>query len=608
MYQSGLREKKIGMAVRDQLPCLDHSSLWGHPVLEDVENPLDFVSTLTTADEDQVRLLLQYTEEHVQEYGRDSEQFRLAHSVILLAEEVGDRSVAAQDLSLVHLLSSNCIAVREAAALASLFELVSLCDTFIRSNFSKMLNEREMLSLPRVQVHVNVCDNSEDLWSADTCVLDRVLPAVIRLLQGQCRNGQVMEEKVMVMDLLSDLSVEMTEGKKSISNYLSPERPMSNYINLSKKQPSPARKLHLGSSQECADEDDVYSKQKNWAVVASKNVSCSAAICVVSRSFPDGLVVLNIQLVSKDIICPISPTTGVPLSTGSTLLSQMTQPRSGFGLVAVGDSMISVGGFNRSGVLPDVEWFNGGVNSWSLCGRLSCKRARMSVVKLKDTLYAIGGSDGKSELNSMEEHQLSSSGKEWKVLHARLSTPRSDFGAATLGDKIYVVGGTYYSSVLRSGEVYDTKEHRWRPIAPMTVPRKGASVVACNGKIFALGGQRLSWNCLSTVESYDPSTNQWIQVTPMAIARRNASAVTVEGRIYVVGGYNGLRAVETMEVYDPVSNEWSFCKPMTLGRSGASAVLMGEMVCVVGGFTGSSFLNSIEKYDLESEQWTSFIA
>lgn len=619
------------MAVRDPLLCLDHRSLRGHRSLEDAENPLDFGKRVLTAvsatetelsgEEDQVRLLLEFFTEHVQEHG-ESEQSQalfetLPFDLDLTSNRVSDQSGEAGpglSLSLSRLLTSGCIVVRQAAALASLFELVSSCDTFIRFNFGKMLSEKEILILPRLQVNVNVCDNSQDLWSADTCALNRILPAVVRELgelSSSCMNAQGLEEKVVEMNLLSDLSVEVTDAKKS-TKYLSPEKPMADYINLSKKkQPSPARKLHLGGSQDSDDGSDPHSKlKKKWSVVANENVSASAALCVVSRSLSEGLVVLNVQLVSKDCpdaICPISPTTGVPLSTGSTLLSQMTLARSGFGLVAIGDSVMSVGGFNRNGVLSDVECFNGGVNSWCPSGRLTCKRARMSVVKWKDNLYAIGGSDGKFELGSMEELQLSSSDKQWKKLTVNLCTPRSDFSAAVLGDKIYAVGGMFYSEILRSTEVFDIKDKKWRQVAPMSMPRKGAAVVACNGKIFALGGQRSSWNCLSMVECYDPSINQWSQVAPMATARRNASAITVEDRIYVMGGYNGSRAVDTMEVYNPVSNEWSIGKPMTLRRSGASSVVMGEAVYVVGGFTGSSFLNSMEKYDLESEQWTSFI-
>lgn len=601
-----------------------HSLRGPHP--DDKENTtLDFgkcasAKLTTKSDESQVRLLLDYIAQHVEDYqyGRESEQFRVLLGTLpfvdLATGVVDVQSGTVPDWSLSSLLSiSNCVVVRKAAALASLFQLVSSCDAFIRCNFSKMLSEREILSLPRLQINVNVWDNSEDLWSSDAFVLDRIVPSLVRELDelsASCMTVQVLEEKVLEMNLLSDLSVEMVEAKKS-TNYLSPEKTISEYINLSKKKPSPVRKLYLGSSQELKDGDSAHSKLKeNWSVVASRNVSGSATLCVVSPSPSEGLMVLNIQLVSRDspdAICPISPTTGVPLSTGIPLLLQMTRARSGFGLVAIGNTVMSVGGFNRSGVLSDVECFNGSVNSWSPGGRLSCKRARMSIVKWKDTIYAIGGSDGKSELNSMEELQLSSSSKDWKALPVRLSTPRSDFGATVLGDQIYVVGGTFYSNVLRSVEVFSTKENRWRPVAPMTMPRKGASVVACNGNIYAIGGQRSSWSCLNAVESYNPSTNQWDQVAPMATARRNACAVAVDGLIYVMGGYDGLSAVHSVEIYDPVANEWNIGKPMTLNRSGASAVVMGEAVYVVGGYTGFSFLNSMEKYNLERGEWTSFV-
>ena len=593
------------------------------PELDDMENSLNFkilTTNKTKSAKGQIRLLFDYLVQHAEDaaYGRENDLFRVIFGippfVDLDTNVVDDPSGTVPDWSLNSLLSvSNCIVVRKAAARASLFQLVSSCDNFIASNFSNMLNEREILSLPRLQVNVNVHENSQDLWSSDTFVLERILPVLVRKLQQLStspRKAHVLEEKIFEVNLLSDLSVEMANAKK-FTSYLCPEKHMSKYINLSKRKPSTFRKLHLGTNQEFEDfNKSAHSKPtKNWSVVASRNVSASAAVCVVSPGPSEGLIVLNIQLVadSPDAICPISPTTGVPLSTGSTLLLQMTKARCGFGMVAVGNSLLSMGGFNRSGVLSGIECFHGDVNSWSPNGRLSCTRARMCTVKWEDTIYAIGGSDGKSELYSMEELRLSSSSKEWKVLPARLSTPRSDFGAAVLCGQIYVVGGTFYSNVLRSAEVFNIQGNRWRPVAPMTTPRNGVSVVACNGKIFALGGQQSSWHCLNTVESYDPSTNQWTQVAPMVTARRNACAATVEGCIYVMGGYNGVSAVDTVEIYDPIINEWSIGKPMTRKRSGASAVVMGEAVYVVGGYTGLSFLNSIEKYDLEREEWTNFV-
>ena len=605
------------------LGSLVSSPLPGSSLDFNKDPPKDWTSCGDERDQ-QIRLFLDCFGEHVLHLscnggkGVKAQTFSLGGAGLCLASERDGEGDGKRDHRVEvngawdSLVSSCCLTVREVASTASMFRLVRLCDSYIHSKLSEMLNSREILSLPRLQVNVNVSENSQDLWSAGNTVMDTIILAVINELHDTSAlwNGEVLGEKLLEMDLQSDLSVLVSNSKKS-TKYLSPAKPMIDYINLAKKQPSPARKLELGDGLECDDSFDITGATltKDWSLVASVNVSGTAVVCLVNRSLAEGLVLLNVQLVSKDSpnsVCPISPTTGIPLSTGSTLLSQMLTARSGFGLVSIGDSLMSIGGFNRGGVLSDVEDYNKSVNAWRPSGRLTSKRARMGVAKWKDSIYAIGGSDGKFELNSVEELQLAN-GKKWKLLDAKLHTARSEFGVAVLNDKIYAVGGTSYSRALRSAEVFDIKERKWKTMPWLQIPRKGSAVVACNGKVFAIGGQQFSWNCLSSVECYDPSTNQWSSVAPLAAPRRNAVAITIEDRIYVLGGYNGSKAVGMVEVYDPIKDGWTTVEPLAVNRSGASAVVVEGSIYVVGGFTGKCFLNSMEKYDMDSEQWTSFI-
>ena len=590
-------------------------------------------TTSSSVDEDdqQIRLFIDYLEEHVQRpsaaKGEDSGRGVCLRATRHYWEGVDIFDLGSEEesflpppsnsvrLSWDSLLSHCCVTVRKMASAASLFELVHSCDIFIRNNLNDLLTKNEFLSLPRLQVNVDV--NGEDarqVWTAGNAVLDRINTSVVRQLQEAAFlwSEQVLGEKVVEMNLQSDLTVLLQNSKKS-AKYLSPAKPMVDYINLAKKQPSPARKLQLGVVQELGEEEDSKGSKntatlpKDWSVVASTNISSTTSVCVIHVNSYLGLLVLNVQLVSKDSpmsICPISPTTGIPLSTASGLLSQMSASRSGFGLVAAGDALVSIGGFNRDGVLSEVESYNRKGNVWTLNSRLVTQRARMGVAKGKDSIFVIGGSDGKFELSSVEEFKLDSNAL-WKQLDARLHCARSEFGAAFLGDKLYAVGGTSYSRVLKSVEVLDTKEQTWSPVSPLQIPRKGLSVVACNGKIFAIGGQQCSWNCLGSVECYDPCTNMWTSVAPLANPRRNASAVVVEDKIYVVGGYNGSKAVGTVEVYDPVEDTWSNVKSLAVCRSGASAVALDGTLFVVGGFTGRCFLNSMEAYSMDSKQWSS---
>jgi N-acetylneuraminic acid mutarotase len=69
-----------------------------------------------------------------------------------------------------------------------------------------------------------------------------------------------------------------------------------------------------------------------------------------------------------------------------------------------------------------------------------------------------------------------------------------------------------------------------------------AAVTASNGKIYAIGGDRLKNDAvigLRTVEEYDPSANTWTRKASMPVATWHTAAATASnGKIYVIGGVN----------------------------------------------------------------------
>lgn len=556
----------------------------------------------------EIRLLCPTDQEHVQRLERESDTKEGG-------ETFRDFLISGGFLQLKTLVDSlspqNCLDIRGFSTEHGVSLLTKSCDAYIGANFSSMLNEDQLISLPRVQVNVDVSAHLEDLdtRSLDCDVLECIVAAVVQELSAHSASSpcQFVEEKLVMMELMSDLSVQMTDSKHSkpgnrLSLAVSPEKPLSEYIDLVRKQPSPVRRLHLSGEEKpkpCKDESGV------WEILAIHTIG-TGAVSVVRCARE--LLVLNVQMVSKgsssNVTCPISPTTGVPLTISDSFFSQMVQSRSGFGLATMGDSFMSVGGYGRGGVFRDCEFFNQSANSWVPSCKLTTPRARLAVVQHKDKIYALGGSDGKAELGSVEV--FTSESKGWEELPSSLCTARSDFGAAVLGGRIYAVGGIHYSNLLRSAEVFDPATEEWKRIAFMSTPRRGVAVVSCNDSIYAIGGQASSWGCLNSVECYNPITDQWRKVAPMTIHRRNACAITIEDRIYVIGGYNGSSAVNVVEVYDPACDQWTSACPMVLKRSSAAAVPLEGAIYVVGGFSGSLFLNSVEKYDVMLGQWTSY--
>jgi len=75
----------------------------------------------------------------------------------------------------------------------------------------------------------------------------------------------------------------------------------------------------------------------------------------------------------------------------------------------------------------------------------------LGVSSLEGPLYAVGGHDGWSYLNSVERWDPIT--RQWSFV-APMNTQRSTVGVAALNGKLYAVGGRDGSSCLRSVECY----------------------------------------------------------------------------------------------------------------------------------------------------------
>lgn len=476
--------------------------------------------------------------------------------------------------------------------------------------------------LRRIQATVGISQQQLMEFDSGNDLTEALLPGVLQKIQEiavcaglpRLSGKNTGVEEVYHLELKSDMSLRVARPssvvpakQQDFSKALSPEKTGSSYAQLKRLQPSPARKLVLGSTADSEEDDEEEAdlesnKMARWKIASIRKVSEFNVVCVVEAS--EKKVVLDVVFNVLERVHPASPTTGLRMPPTSAPIAEMAVARSGFALVPLGEEgILGVGGYTRDGVLSSNEFYNSHFNCWDQREELNTKRARFAAVQCDGVLYIIGGSDGKNELGSIEIYRSKSC--TWEKNSARMVTPRSCFGAAAIDGRIYSVGGVYYSIPLKSAEVFDPCLQKWRLIPGMHTSRYGLSVAACCGKLYAIGGQTLGWNTLATVECYDPKTNAWTKVASMKSPRRNAASVSINGRIYIFGGYNGSAAVNLVEVYDPRENIWKCLPPMCTKRSSASAVHMNGSIFVAGGYSGTSFLNSVERYDIKMNQWSS---
>ncbi|XP_070362129.1 kelch-like protein 5 isoform X2 [Equus asinus] len=196
------------------------------------------------------------------------------------------------------------------------------------------------------------------------------------------------------------------------------------------------------------------------------------------------------------------------------------------------------------------------------------------VAVLEGPMYAVGGHDGWSYLNTVERWDPQA--RQWNFI-ATMSTPRSTVGVAVLSGKLYAVGGRDGSSCLKSVECFDPHTNKWTLCAQMSKRRGGVGVTTWNGLLYAIGGHdapasNLTSRLSDCVERYDPKTDMWTAVASMSISRDAVGVCLLGDKLYAVGGYDGQTYLNTVEAYDPQTNEWTQVAPLCLGRAGACVV------------------------------------
>ena len=511
---------------------------------------------------------------------------------------------AAEETLLRRVAPANCVALRQLASQRSLPRLRLACDSFLSDSFASVLLEKSALELPRVQVRLDVSSQLPDLGGGD--LLEKVVPRVLSALESvRCRSrhlGEAVVRLVMRADCtVSEWSQKNSEGLFAAP--LSPERNSPEFYAKLRGGCPPARQLILtpGGSERTGE-------AWKMRLVATTKLTDASAVCLVEVDSSLLLVSLSLCTVLHNGHLPASPTTGLPTfsQTSGCFMSHMSQARSGFGVVATETEILAVGGFNRGGCLDSTESYNSITNSWKDTEKMSGVRGRLCTTLVGDKIYAIGGSDGKRELSSVEVLHLSKDPHRWEKLEAAMPTPRSCLGAAVLDGVVYVVGGEHYSVPLKTAEAFDTASRTWRTLSPTNIARSDVAVAACAGKVYAIGGRAPGLKCLSSVEAFDPARNTWSLVANMKCPRRNAAAVTVGDKVMVVGGYSGTKVLRSVEIYDPAKDEWSECASLCCVRSHAAAVVYNQQVYVFGGYSGHIFLNTAECFDLRTEQWTPF--
>jgi kelch-like protein 20 len=189
-------------------------------------------------------------------------------------------------------------------------------------------------------------------------------------------------------------------------------------------------------------------------------------------------------------------------------------------------------------------------------------RANMQSVRTKprkpftsgEVLFAVGGWCSGDAISSVEIYDpLASANNEWKIV-APMNKRRCGVGVAILNQQIYAVGGHDGQSYLNSVERYDPNLNQWSiDVAPTSSCRTSVGIAVLEGYLYAIGGQD-GVSCLNYVERYDANLNKWTRVASMCSRRLGVAVAALGNYLYAIGGSDGQMPLATAERYDPKTN------------------------------------------------------
>ncbi|THD23368.1 Kelch protein 5 [Fasciola hepatica] len=209
---------------------------------------------------------------------------------------------------------------------------------------------------------------------------------------------------------------------------------------------------------------------------------------------------------------------------------------------------------------------------WNVVSAMATHRHGLGVAVLEGVVYAVGGHDGWSYLNTVE--RWNGRAKSWSSV-TPMAVQRSTVGVTALDGLLYAVGGRDGSACLRTVERFNPHTQHWCFIAPMLHRRGGVGVGAVGGRLYAVGGHNAPPNQphamrTASVEVYEPRTDMWTEVACLSSPRDSIAVTNLGTKLYALGGHDGHVYTDRVQVYDPETNQWTDVAPLPSGRAGVA--------------------------------------
>ncbi|XP_067417096.1 kelch-like protein 6 [Emydura macquarii macquarii] len=153
--------------------------------------------------------------------------------------------------------------------------------------------------------------------------------------------------------------------------------------------------------------------------------------------------------------------------------------------------------------------------------------------------------------------------------------------------KLYLSGGKHQDgSCSDTLYEYNSFTSQWVRLPSMSVPRDAHGFLACNLKLYALGG-RNDRHGLASAESFDLVQKAWTPISNLPFRLLFFASTVLKNKLYLIGG-EALAVVPKLVysgilIYDVNLDTWSQL-PLDFKCYETTAISMHDGICVIGGF------------------------
>ncbi|XP_017309799.1 kelch-like protein 31 [Ictalurus punctatus] len=255
------------------------------------------------------------------------------------------------------------------------------------------------------------------------------------------------------------------------------------------------------------------------------------------------------------------------------------------------------------------------VATWRHLSQLPAKSFNQCVAVIDGFLYVAGGED-QNDARNQAKHAVSTLCRydprfnTWLHLSS-MRQRRTHFSLVATNGRLYAIGGRNTDGLLATTESYLPSTNSWQLRTPMDLPRCcHASAVLPSGDILVTGGYV---NCAysRSVASYNVQTDTWSEQAQLEMPRGWHCSTTLGDKVYVVGGSrlgpSGERVdVLITEVFSPENGQWSRVASLPLGVSTAGLASLGDQLYLVGGWNEAEkrYKSAVQRYDPGTDSWS----